>query len=86
METIDPIFDEHISEMVQSVIDTSADNTAGGIVNEWNIELILEKCWKFRDKLSPDFVDFLIEKYETSEGFLVKSADFIFAINKFKIR
>ena len=69
--------------IIKSVIETSSDNTAGTLMNEWGIFGVVQACLKSKKHDDDDYLDELISKYGTEEGFMVKKADFRYAIRTY---
>ncbi|MDD4972028.1 MAG: hypothetical protein PHT07_21585 [Paludibacter sp.] len=75
--------------MIKSVIKTSSDNTDGTLMNEWGIFGVVKACLSsnryiaLKNYKDDDYLDELIGRFSTEEGFLVKKADFRYAIDKY---
>ena len=66
--------------LVEKVIESSQDNTAGIVLSRHAIRKVL------KDMVNPKKSVFSLESYETQTGYLVKDSDIIYvlSIEKFK--
>lgn len=67
-----------IKELTEKIIEHSKENTAGTLLTEDGIKIVLSFCDEKTD--SPSFVDARISENESNEGYLVKAADFLDAL------
>ena len=73
------------NEIIDGIIESSKDNTAGLVMSKHNIREMVYKLRYSRclnSSINQDSVNDMMSDYESDEGFLVKAQDFIYEINK----
>jgi len=67
-------------DKMKRIIDYCEGNTAGTVLNEAAIKLIIDICNENIENVNAEYVDILIADNETEEGYLVKASDILDAI------
>ena len=73
------------SEIVNQIIDW-ADQSSGTILSRLYIESIVLYCSAREFKVDRDYIDILIDKFESESGYLLKAGDFISIFEYLKLK
>lgn len=68
--------------LTNEIIKSSADNSAGTLLDKYAIDNIVNKLTDAR-RLDTEYVDFLIAENESESGYMVKTGDFIYFLSPY---
>lgn len=68
--------------IIDEIIDSSSDNTAGTLLNENAIDNIVNSLIHCGN-LTKDTIDSLIANYESESGYMIKASDFIYVLKDY---
>ena len=69
-------------ERINELIELSEDNTSGIILNATGIDKVLTDCNNYFGTLNKDAIEYFMELHQTDNGYLLKSSDFSYILNK----
>jgi len=73
-----------IQYLIDEIIESAKNNSAGTLLNNDGIGNVINDIINSRN-LNPNFIDSLIDKYNSESGFICKSSDFIYILKPYLI-